>query len=226
MACVLLAVGSARAGADSGSAGDFVRSFLEEYPRFKAEGVMTSTLAGRPPYRCRVEMAFDKTDSVLFEYNTDGAKNIIPYDYAYADHKLRETIYNRDRSQVKSQTEIGAPTRTVFNFVWDLLYEAEHGAGFNSFLFNGLMSIKRDDPPKGTVITLQRRIPAGPVEKVVFTFDDERRLKRLEIKQGDGSGHRIDIRRFRANAVDKESKEAPDNPKDDDDKTPPTPPRH
>jgi hypothetical protein len=193
----MLVVISARAGDDGGSALDFVRSFLERYPRFRAEGIMTSTLVGKTPYRCKVEMLFDKTDSVLFSYNTDESKNIIPYDFAYADHRLRETIYNRDRSQILKSTELGAPMRTVFNFVWDLLHEAEHGAGFNSFLFNGLMSIERNDLAKGTIITLHRRIPAGPVEVVVFTFDSDQRLRRIEITQGDGAQHRIDIRKFR-----------------------------
>jgi len=202
----MLVMCSAQAGSDGGSAVDFTRSFLEKYPRFRAEGVMTSTLPGRPPYRCRVEMVFDKKDSVLFTYNTDGAKNIIPYDFDYQDKRLKETIYNRDRTQVVKTTDVGAPTRTIFNFVWDILREAEQGVGFNSLLFNGLMSINREDAGKGTRITLNRRIPAIPVEKVRFTFDSEDRLKGIEISQGDGSTHRIDIRRFRPNPDDDDGK--------------------
>jgi len=105
---------------------------------------------GKPPYRCRIEVVFDKQDAVLFSYNTDASKNIIPYDYNYADRRLRETIYNRDRSQIVSTTEVGAPNRTVFNFVWDLLREAEQGAGLNSLVFTGLMSLDRDDSKRGT----------------------------------------------------------------------------
>jgi len=202
-------VASAKAGSDAGSALDFVRSFLQQYPRFQAEGVMTSSLVGKAPYRCKVEMVFDKTDSVLFSYNTDAAKNIIPYDLAYADHRLRETVYNRDRSQELKSTVIGAPMRTIFNFVWDLLHEAEHGVGFNSLLFNGLMSMDREDFAKGTKVTLHRRIPAGPVEMVRFTFDNEQRLKRIEITQGDQSQHRIEIRRFRSDPIDPKNEDSP-----------------
>ncbi len=122
---------------------------------------MMSTLPGKPPYRCRVEMVFDKADSVPFSYNTDGSKNIIPYDFDYQDHRLKETIYNRDRSQVIKTTDVGAPTRTIFNFVWDLLHETEHGAGFNSLLFNGLMSINREDAGKRTRITSIGASPPG-----------------------------------------------------------------
>ncbi len=204
LGCILLAVllsvlaqALGVAGGEPGSAVDFAKTFLEKYPRFRAEGVMTSTLAAKPPYHCRVEMVFDKTNAVLFSYNTDGAKNIIPYDYAYADHELHEKIYDRDRTHVLKNTEIGAPTRTVFNFVWNILYEAEHGAGINSLVANGLMSIEREDNGKGTKILLRRRIPTGPIEKVAFAFDDDDRLKTIEIVQGDGSIHRIEIKRFR-----------------------------
>lgn len=193
---------SAQAGSDSGSALDYTRSFLERYPRFRAEGLMTSSLAGRPPYRCKVEVTFDKADSVFFEYNTDGAKNIIPYDLDYADHRLEETIYNRDRSEIIKSTVVGAPMRTIFNFVWDLLREAEEGVGFKSLIFNGLMSLNREDNSKGTIITLHRRIPAGPVEMVRFTFDDDQRLKRIDITQSEGNQHKIEIRRFRGIPAD------------------------
>lgn len=168
---------------------------------------MTSTLVGKPPYHCRVEMTFNKVNAMLFSYNTDASKNIIPYDYAYADHALKETVYNRERSEVLHTAEIGAPTRTVFNFVWNLLYEAEHGAGFNSLLANGLMSITREDTARGIRIVLHRRIPTGPVEKVRFQFDDEGRLKSIEITQGDGSLHKIDIRKFRAEPIEAKDEE-------------------
>ncbi len=203
----------ARAGGDGDSALDFARSFLQKYPKFQAEGVMTSTLVGKPPYHCRVAMAFNKTNAVLFSYNTDASKNIIPYDYAFADHALKETVYNRERTQVLHTEEIGAPTRTVFNFVWNLLYEAEHGAGFSSLLANGLMSINRDDTSRGTRIILRRRIPTGPVDKVRFQFDDESKLKSIEITQGDGTVHKIDIRKFRAEPVEaKEEEKVPRTP--------------
>ena len=207
---LLICILPARAGGEDGNALDFVRSFLQEYPRFRADGIMTSTLVGKPPYRCRVEMVFDKQDAVLFEYNTDASKNIIPYDYAYADRRLRETVYNRDRSQTVSTTEVGAPNRTVFNFVWDLLREAEQGAGLNSLVFTGLMSLDRDDSKRGTVLTLRRRIPAGPIESVKFTFDDDKRLRLIEIVQGNKDQHRIEIRRFRKISGDLDlSKPAP-----------------
>lgn len=197
-----------RAG-DGASALAFARTFLQKYPKFQAEGVMTSTLVGKPPYHCRVEMTFNKANAVLFAYNTDASKNIIPYDYAYADHTLKETVYNRERSAVLHNTEIGAPTRTVFNFVWNVLYEAEHGAGFSSLLANGLMGISREDTPRGTRVVLQRRIPTGPVEKVRFQFDGEDRLKSIEITQGDGSLHKIDIRKFHAEPVEEKEPRAP-----------------
>lgn len=204
----VLFISSAGAGSDGGSALEYTRNFLERYPRFRAEGVMTSSLVDRAPYRCKVEVEFDKSDSVLFSYNTDAAKNIIPYDLAYANHQLRETVYNRDRSQEIKSTVVGAPMRTIFNFVWDLLREAEQGVGFNSLVFNGLMSIDRQDFEKGTTITLHRRIPAGPVEKVLFTFDSEQRLKKIEITQGDRSQHRIDIRKFRRNPTGSDQEES------------------
>lgn len=213
LALALSASLPARAGGDGDSAVDFTRGFLQKYPRFQAEGVMTSTLVGKPPYHCKIEVTFNKTSSVLFAYNTDASKNIIPYDYAYADHALKETVYNRERTQVLHSEEIGAPTRTVFNFVWNLLYEAEHGAGFNSLLANGLMSITREDSGHGTRILLHRRIPTGPVEKVRFQFDDEGRLKNIEITQGDGSVHKIEFRKFRADPVEvKDDDKAPHPP--------------
>lgn len=191
---------------------DFVRSFLQKYPRFHAEGTMTSSLTGRTPYRCRVEMVFDKKDAVLFSYNTDASKNIVPYDYAYANRHLKETVYNRDRTEVLKSAEVGAPNRTVFNFVWDLLGEAETGAGFNSLLFNGLMGIARENSRKGTVISLRRRIPAGPVETVRFTFDPDQKLRTVEITLGNGDRHRIDIRRFRLEARELRVPEKADHP--------------
>lgn len=193
---------SARAGGDD--AIDFVRSFLEKYPRFRAEGMMTSSLKGRAPYRCRVDMSFDKKDAVLFRYNTDAAKNIIPYDYAYEDRTLKETVYNRERTEVLSSVEVGAPNRSMFNFVWDLLREAEQGVGLRSLLFNGLMNLEKESGKKSTSLTLRRRIPAGPVETVHFVFDDDQRLRMMEIKLSNGNQHRIEIRKFRAIAPTKE----------------------
>lgn len=209
LACLV----SAHAGGEDGNALDFVRAFLQEYPRFRADGTMTSTLVGKPPYRCRVEMVFDKQDAVLFSYNTDASKNIIPYDYNYADRRLQETVYNRDRSQVVKTTEVGAPNRTVFNFVWDVLREAEQGAGLNSLVFTGLMSLDRDDSKRGTTLILRRRIPAGPIESVKFTFDDDKRLRLIDIVQGNKDQHHLEIRRFRKISGDT------DSPK-------PAPPRH
>lgn len=194
---------SAQAGGDD--AIDFVRSFLEKYPRFRAEGTMTSSLKGRAPYRCRVDMTFDKKDSVLFRYNTDAAKNIIPYDYAYEDRRLKETVYNRERTEVLSSVEVGAPNRSMFNFVWDLLREAEQGVGLRSLLFNGLMNLEKESGKKSTTLTLRRRIPAGPVETVHFVFDDDQRLKVLEIKLSNGNQHRIEIRRFKGLAANAEA---------------------
>jgi len=189
---------SARAGSDGESVADFTAGFLQRYPQFRAEGTMTSSLIGKLPYRCKVSIVFLKGESVLFSYNTDGVKNIIPYDFAYKDHNVKETIFVRDRTQIQQTDMLGAPTRTLFNFVWDLLYEAEHGAGIHSLLFNGLMSVTRQELGKGTKITMDRRIPAGPVEKVVFTFDGDQKLRMIDILQGDGSSHRIELRRFRA----------------------------
>ena len=214
---------SAQAGSDSGSALDYTRSFLERYPRFRAEGIMTSSLPDRPSYRCKVEVTFNKADAVLFEYNTDGAKNIIPYDLDYANHRLEETIYNRDRSEIIKSTVVGAPMRTIFNFVWDLLREAEQGVGLNSLIFNGLMSLNREDNAKGTIITLNRRIPAGPVEMVRFTFDDEQRLKRIDIKQSEGNQHKIEIRRFRGSSADNDLPRVKGKPTATPDEPKPTP---
>lgn len=191
-------VTSARAGGDSSL--DYVREFIERYPNFSAEGTMISTLPGKPPYRCRIEIVFKEKGAVTFLYNTNAAKNIIPYDYAYAERKLTETIYNRTRTETVSETEVGAPNRTVFNFVWDVLKEAKKGAGFRTFVLNGLMSIERQDANKRTRITLERRFPSIPVKSVVFTFDASQQLKFLNITQADGATHRIEIQRFHKEA--------------------------
>ncbi len=211
LAAVLLSLPffSILAGGEEGDGMDFVRSFLQQYPRFRAEGTMTSTLTGRAPYRCRVDLTFDKTDSVLFRYNTDASKNIVPYDYAYADRRLNETVYNRERTEVLKSIDVGAPNRSIFNFVWDLIHEAEHGAGFNSLVFNGLMSLEKESAKKTTTLVLRRRIPAGPVETVHFVFDDDQRLRMLEIKLSNGDRHRIELRRFRLNPPDAEPTENP-----------------
>lgn len=199
-----LGVLSVQAGGEGGSVTDFARAFLLKYPQFRAEGTMTTTLAGKPPYRCRIAIVFNRPESVLFSYNTDAVKNIIPYDLLYKDKEVRETVYNRDRTTIQKTDLLGSPTRTLFNFVWDVLGEAEHGAGFRSLIFNGLMSMERKDSVKGSKITLSQRIPAGPVSTVVFTFDGDKRLRTVEIKQGDGTSHRIEIRRFRGEPVKNE----------------------
>jgi hypothetical protein len=93
---------------------------------------------------------------------------------------------------------VGAPHRTIFNFVWDLMRESEQGAGFNSLLFTGLMSLEKETTKKNTTLVLRRRIPAGPVETVRFVFDDDARLRSLDIKLSNGDQHKIEIRRFRA----------------------------
>ncbi len=155
----------ARAGGEGSL--DYVRSFLDTYPAFRAEGTMTTTMPPNRTYRCRVLIVFQKGKSMKFSYNTDASRDIIPYDYLYEDRKLTETIYIRDRSKVESTTDIGAPTRLVFGFVWDLI-EAESNANLQGFIFNGLMSVEQNDLPKRTQIVLKRRLPGIPVEKAVF----------------------------------------------------------
>lgn len=178
---------------------EFVRTFLERHPSFKAEGVMTSTLSDhKAPYRCRIEIDFTKPGTLDFRYNTDAARHIIPYDFVFAQKKLTETIYNRERSEILSRKELGAPTRTLFNFVADLLGEAEKGAGLKSLLFNGLMSVSESESSRRTQITLERRLPIIPIKTVHFTFDDDLRLRGLHILQADGSEHRLEVRRFRS----------------------------
>ncbi len=194
LSLALLAATHARAGGDSSL--DYAREFITRYPNFTAEGTMTSTLPGKPPYRCRIEIVFKEEGSMKFLYNTNAAKNIIPYDYAYAGRKLTETVYNRTRTETVSETEVGAPNRTVFNFVWDLLSESQKGAGFRSLVLNGLMSVERQEANKRTRITLERRFPTIPVKSVVFTFDANQQLKFLNITQADGATHRIEILRF------------------------------
>jgi hypothetical protein len=185
----------ARAGGEGSL--DYVRSFIEAYPAFRAEGTMTTTMPPNKTYRCRVAIVFQKGKSMKFSYNTDASRDIIPYDYLFEDRKLTETIYNRDRSKTESSTDIGAPMRLVFGFVWDLL-EAESNANLQGFIFNGLMSVDQIDLAKRTQIVLKRRLPGIPVEKAVFLFDDDKRLRTLEIEQSGNIKHKIDIRRFRA----------------------------
>jgi len=196
----LLFLLSLAAGAQAGGTGalDYVKKFLGHYPKFEAEGVMVSTPPSpNPPYRCRIEIHFNKGEGMKFFYNTDGAKNVIPYDYVYANRHLKETVYNRDRTQVLKKGDVGAPTSMIFNFIWDLLDEIEDGAGARSLVLNGLMSVEETENLRGAQITLKRRLPILPVEKVVFTFDRDQRLRGLQILQSDGTVHRIDIRRFR-----------------------------
>lgn len=192
-----LALGSSMAHAGGENSLQYVRDFLTTYPAFRAEGTMTSVLPGKEPYRCRMEILFKKGGIMEFRYNTNGAKNIIPYDYFFENQRLWELIFNRDRSTLISKTEVGAPTRTLFNFVAELLEEAEKGAGLRSLVFNGLMSVEQNLVADQTQMTLERRFPGIPVKLVTFSFDEEKRLKSLKILQADGSEHRIVIRRFR-----------------------------
>ncbi len=196
-ACVFVALFASPSYAGSESTPDFVRRFLQRHPSFDAEGIMTSSLSGRPPYRCRVEISFRKDSGVTFRYNTNAARNIIPYDFIYRDRHLTEKVFNRERSAILSDRELGPPNRTVFNFVWDVMRESSQGAGFKSLLLSGLMSDSREDSPGRTDISLERRFPVIPIQRVIFSFDADLRLKSLRIFLADGSTHRIDIRRFR-----------------------------
>lgn len=189
--------------AASGKAGEgdslgYVREFLTEYPDFIADGTMTSNLVNpTATYRCRVEIRFRKTEGMTFRYNTHGARNIIPYDYEFADKQLTESIYNRDRSELLERKVIGAPTRSLFNFVWEVVQEAEKGAGVRSLILGGLMSVEQTTGKDRSQIVLERRFPGIPIQKVSFLFDDERRLRGIDILRADGGAHHLLIRRFR-----------------------------
>jgi len=185
----------ARAGEDAPV--NFAREFLAEYPNFRAEGTMTSALAGRPPYRCRFELEFSRAGGLTFRYNTDAARDIIPYDYRWADRRLRETVYNRQRTEILEEKEVGAPIRSLFNFVGDLLGEIEHGPGVKSLLFNGLMSMKQVEIHERIHLVLARRFPGVPVQEIQFGFDAAKRLRSIRISLTNGNEHLLEIRRFR-----------------------------
>ncbi len=145
--------------------------------------------------------------------NTDALQNIVPYDHASADRRLNETVYNRERIEVLKSIDVGAPNRSILTSCESLI----HGAGAcerasTSLVFNGLMSLEKNPQKRPTTLVLAPPYSAGPVETVHFVFDDDQRLRMLEIKLSNGDRHRIELRRFRLNPPDAEPTENPSPP--------------
>lgn len=174
---------------------EFLNAFLKEHPRFRASGVLVSQEPGKPPVTCGARATFDRTAGAVFAYNTNAEKEAKdPYDFYYWNRTLTLLVYDRGRSTLEKREEVGAPYRSLFNFVWDVLKEAESGPGVKSLIFSGLMHAEIESRRDRTQITFHRRFGALPVRYLLFEFDRKRRLKTMTIVEGDGSSHIFHVR--------------------------------
>ena len=192
LACDIVQAGEGEPGPD---VREFLSAFLQEHPRFRASGILTSQEPGQKPVACGARATFDRESGAVFAYNTNGEKDAKdPFDFYYWNRSLTLLVYDRTRSERLKHEDLGAPYRTVFNFVWDVLKEAESGPGFKSLIFSGLMHMEIETRRDGTRLSFERRLGALPVREIVFTFDRKRRLKTMTIIEGNGSSHLFQVR--------------------------------
>ncbi len=186
------------AGAD-----DFIRAFLREQPRFRIAGAITIKQPGKPPVECGARIRFDRDTGAVFAYNTTGGEPE-PYDFYFWNKNLALFVYNRDRSAVVKSEWLGAPFRPAFGFIWDVLREAEKGAGFRTLLFSGLMRMEMHARGGITEIFFVKRFGPISVEKISFVFDKNYRLRSMLLTETGGATYS-----FKALTYEKLSKKLP-----------------
>jgi hypothetical protein len=164
---------------------DFVRAFLREQPRFRITGTLVTRKVNQPVVECGAKLRFDREVGAAFAYNTTGAEDW-PYDFYYWNRTLHLFVYDTHRTTVIKAETLGAPYRTAFNFIWDVLREAEEGAGLTTFVFNGLMQMAVKARPDGAEVVFTRRFGPVSVKKISFVFDEAYRLRTMFFEETDG----------------------------------------
>jgi hypothetical protein len=165
---------------------DFIRAFLREQPRFRVTGNFVIRQPGKPAVECGARMRFDRDTGAVFAYNTTGA-DPEPYDFYFWNKNLALFVYDRNRSTVVKSEWLGVPYRPAFNFVWDVLREAEKGAGLRTLLFSGLMQMQMQTRGGVTEIIFLKRFGPISVEKVSFAFDPDYRLRSMHLLDSSGA---------------------------------------
>lgn len=182
---------------------DFIRAFLREQPRFRITGTITIKQPGKPPVECGARIRFDRHTGAVFAYNTTGDEPE-PWDFYFWNKNLALFVYNQDRSTVVKSEWLGAPYRPAFNFIWDVLREAEKGAGFRTLLFSGLMQMDMHTHGSITEIFFVKRFGPISVEKIAFVFDENYRLRSMQLTESSGATYS-----FKALTYEKLNKKLP-----------------
>lgn len=164
----------------------FIREFLREQPRFRITGSITIRQPGKPPVECGARIRFDSDTGAVFAYNTTGDEPE-PYDFYFWNKNLALFVYSQDRSTVVKSEWLGAPYRPAFNFIWDVVREAEKGAGFRTLLFSGLMQMDMQTHGGITEISFVKRFGPLSVEKISFVFDENYRLRSMQLTESSGA---------------------------------------
>lgn len=174
---------------------DFLRAFLREQPRFRVAGTLTIRKPGKTPVECGARMRFDRTTGAVFAYNTTGDEPE-PYDFYFWNKNLALFVYDRDRTKVVKSEWLGAPYRPAFNFVWDVLREAEKGAGLRTLLFSGLMRMDMRSQGGVTEIFFVKRFGPISVEKISFAFDENYRLRSMLLTENSGATYAFKTKKY------------------------------
>jgi hypothetical protein len=185
------------------TAHDFVRAFLREQPRFRITGTLVTRKVNQPVVECGAKLRFDRELGAAFAYNTTGAGDW-PYDFYYWNRTLHLFVYDTDRTTLIKAETLGAPYRTAFNFVWEVLREAEEGAGLTTLIFNGLMHLEVKPRPGGAEVLFTRRFGPLAVKRISFVFDDAYRLRSMALEETDG-----DTYHFKAQTFEKLTRKLP-----------------
>jgi len=172
-----------------------IKAFLREQPRFRAAGIFTSKVPGKPPVVCGARIRFDKEVGAVFSYNTTG-EELEPYDFYFWNRTLALFVYDRGRENILKSEIQGAPLRTVFNFVWDILDEAEEGAGLKTLVFSGLMQMTLDESGETIKIVFRKRMLPLPVKEITFVLNKDYELAEMNLTESNGSTHSFVVQQF------------------------------
>lgn len=172
-----------------------IKAFLQEQPRFRAAGIFTSKVPGKPPVTCGARIRFDKDVGTVFSYNTTG-EQLEPYDFYFWNRTLALFVYDRARKDILKSEMQGAPLRPVFNFVWDILGEAEEGAGLKTLVFSGLMQMTLDESGDSIRIVLRKRLMPLPVKDITFVLNKDYQLAEMNLTESNGSTHSFVVQQF------------------------------
>ncbi len=176
-----------------------IKTFLREQPRFRATGTFTSKVPGKPAVVTGARIRFDKDVGAVFAYNTSG-EDLEPYDFYYWKRSLALFVYDRERDTILKSELQGAPLRTVFNFVWDVLEEGENGAGLKTLVFSGLMRMTLEKSAEIIKITFRRRMMPLPVREITFVLNRDSQLAEMKLTESNGSIHTFAVEQFQKTA--------------------------